>query len=155
MPNKLLRTLTIDGVPNDALGVGDYLQLDANNDVALRTNTLQGEFTARSIPNNTNVEVPCFTANVDGIYIVTFNVGFVPNSNGQRYALPLHNGAGANSCRVRMQATSSGYTIVGAVWAGYLPKNDVISIQVNQTSGGNLNMSGGSYRAFVIPRVGG
>jgi hypothetical protein len=108
--------------------------------------TLAGGMTCAS---NTTFTVP-----VAGRYLVTFSLPWAVSASGYRSAWVFKNG----STRV-LEDDSAGSSVAGVYVKGSrvldLAASDTLALQAYQTSGGSLNLGGGTTSFFTIDYVGG
>lgn len=159
MPNNLLKTLTIDGTSNDTLGVGHYLKLDSDNNVAWNAQIVDGTISGtRSLPNNTSENYSCYTSTASGILILTMSVTFNANATGSRYIAPIVLSGGAwtvaNTHYTKVAPALTGTTVIGATMiVPNVEPGQEFGMRVAQSSGGALTISARTYRGIFIPRL--
>lgn len=99
--------------------------------------------TAKSIPNDVEIEILTVTAAVTGIYMILGQVNFVSNKTGLRYILFKNNAADGSFGGVQVGASQSGKTQVQAFGVGAyaIGAGEKVRLYAKQNSGAALNVS--------------
>lgn len=154
MPNELLRTITIDGVSNDALGVGSYLTLNSSNNVELPLLYSSASKTISLASNSIgNHEVTTLTES--GWYFVLYSVEFAANSSGARFSCCYDLTANVAYGAIHRTAPSaSGVTVHSAFTLLNIDEgaNKRIGLRLFQNSGSALNVTAKFY-LWRIPKM--
>jgi len=95
---------------------------------------------------------------VSGLYQVFLNISFVSNGTGSRFISPIHrnsSGTPVGSAQVQLVPVSGAATSVALSPLTYMSAGDYMTIDVTQTSGGNLDICGAAPEAtFGLARIG-
>lgn len=157
MPNELLKTMTIDGVSNDTLGVGNYLNLDTNNNVEIPFEVIEAVKTV-TLANNSSTNYEMLTLPATGLYFFLYTVVFPANTVGARYSTAYNITISAGLGALQRTGTSpSGTTSHSGfcMWTN-LPAGAKIGLRLFQNSGTNFtNNVQLSMWAHYIQKVGG
>ena len=154
MPNILLRTLTIDGVPNDTLGAGNYLNLDADNNVEWGVERISSDELAGNVPNNSAQLIDMKTINGIGWFIGRLRGNFASNSNGIRSLMAYKNSTSLSG--INIPAANGGQTIITIpviIYCG--DATTTFKARLWQNSGSALNYTNLYFEGAFIPKVGG
>lgn len=152
MPNELLRTLTIDGVPNDALGVGDFLKLDTDNNVCVDLQNVTATTTV-SVPTSTARNYDVYTFDKTGLFMGIMRATFASNANGYRSFQGMINDDGAGGF-LSLPPTSSGQTILTVPYIRRVTAGQIAKARLWQNSGSALSTTV-YFLGLFIPQVGG
>lgn len=118
--------------------------------------TLTWEHEAFDTANMHIAEVACqdpnssrITAPRDGVYLISAGVLWGQNTVGTRYLGINVNGIGrAADEREANAGTGAGGTLQSVTTAFVLSQGDIVTSEVNQTSGGNLTLGGDDARSY-------
>ena len=136
MPNKLLETLTIDSTSLDIW----RLPNEAQSLAAIPT---------QSIPNNSMVSIPIWTAPKDCLLIASATGRFDANATGLRHFEVFRGAQGISACQ-QVDPSSTAYTVLSVPVITHVPQGDQIIVKVMQRSGSALNLYDGGRYGFVI-----
>ncbi len=136
----------IQSADTDTRVIAGTYALSGNVSISTATSTTVVWNTAlKDTSASMNLSTGVYTVPVSGFYVIQGNLAFSENSTGSRYVSVT-----GFSQVASVQAATSDYTQLPFTAAAYHNAGDTIYVQGNQTSGGNLNLLGGSNNACQL-----
>lgn len=141
MPNKLLKTFTLDGtsfdVRNDRFPTGD-INIYWNNSSAV------------SVPNNTEQKWDVYTAPSPGIILLQMSITYATNATGTRSLTAKVNSREVGAS-IRILATPGGLTRLCISAFFHVNQGEVVQMSALQNSGAALNVNARTAQGVFVP----